>query len=167
MSNSSIRLIDGTLSGPEWTWKRWQWRGTLHSPMPSITGPSPSGCLVSYLGYSLVGSYNSAGDTIDVFNSSSRLGNVFFYVKKVPDCWKINISTIRKKIWKIRCVEKFHIPNHRATKMWPSIIRSEPTKLMKPASRCPITSGSFTSSPVEIGSYPRDIMIMFGLMQNS
>ena len=34
---SSIQPIDRTLircyhSGPEWTWERWQWRGTRHSP---------------------------------------------------------------------------------------------------------------------------------------
>ena len=29
---SSMWPIDRTLSGLEWTWERWQWRGTPHSP---------------------------------------------------------------------------------------------------------------------------------------
>ena len=51
---SSIWPIDRALSGattPEqWTWERWQYRGTLHYPKALEL---LSDCLVSYLGYSL------------------------------------------------------------------------------------------------------------------
>ena len=39
-------------SRPELTWKRWQWSSSLHSQSSSITGTSPSDCLVSYPGHS-------------------------------------------------------------------------------------------------------------------
>ena len=49
-----------THSGPEQTWSNGN-EGVLCIPQSlSITGTSPSDCLVSYLGHSLVGSYSSA-----------------------------------------------------------------------------------------------------------
>ena len=65
MSNNFIWSIDRTLSGattpgPEWTWERWQWRGTPHSQSSSVTGTSPFDCLVSYPENSLGKSYSSA-----------------------------------------------------------------------------------------------------------
>ena len=63
---SSIYPIDRTLircyhSESEWTWERWH-KGVLRIPQSSsITGSSPSDCLVSYPGHSLGwGSYTSA-----------------------------------------------------------------------------------------------------------
>ena len=54
-------------SRSEWTWECWQWRGTPQSF--SITGTSPSDCLVSYLGHSMQGA-------VGVFYSPSRLGDI-------------------------------------------------------------------------------------------
>ena len=58
MQFNSIETIHRALSGAtipgQWTGEQWQWRGAAHSPSSSITGNSPSDCLVSYPGYSLV-----------------------------------------------------------------------------------------------------------------
>ena len=51
MSNSRIWPIDRTLS--EWTWEQWHWRVTRIPQSSSITGTSPSDCLVTYPGHLL------------------------------------------------------------------------------------------------------------------
>ena len=50
--------------------------GVLHIPQSySITGASPSDCLVSYLGHSLAGVLLLCRDAVGVFYSPSWLGN--------------------------------------------------------------------------------------------
>ena len=48
------------------------------SQSSSITGTSPSDCLVSYLGHSLGGVLPLCREAVGVFSSPSRLGNPFF-----------------------------------------------------------------------------------------
>ena len=49
-----------------------------------MTGTSPSDCLVSYRGHSLVGVLPLCKGTIGVFYSPSQLGNVFLFGQSVP-----------------------------------------------------------------------------------
>ena len=46
-------------SESEWTWEEWKWRILCITQSSSITGLSPSDCLVSYPGQSLGESYLS------------------------------------------------------------------------------------------------------------
>ena len=50
------------------------------SKSSSITGASPSDCLVSYSGYSLRGVLALCSDAASVLCSPSRLGHTFFYI---------------------------------------------------------------------------------------
>ena len=59
-------------SGPEWTWERWQWRGTSHSPKFQHHW-NLTIRLFSVTSRTLVG---GGGLTVSVFYSPSRLGKI-------------------------------------------------------------------------------------------
>ena len=80
MHFSSIWSIDRTLSGattPDQSGPGSDGNeGVLHIPQSStITGTSPSDCLVSYPGHLLVGVLPLCREAVGVFYCSSRLGN--------------------------------------------------------------------------------------------
>ena len=101
MQFSSTWPIDRTISGattpgqsgPESDGNE----GTLHIPQSySITGTSPSDCLVSYSGHSLGwGSYPSYREAVGVFYSPSRLGK---YRVKSKNSFISNNSVLHKYI---------------------------------------------------------------------
>ena len=63
-------------SGPAWTWKGCQWRGTSHSPMIQYYWSLTRRCLEAYQEHSLrwVGFVAFCRDAVDVFYCRNRLG---------------------------------------------------------------------------------------------
>ena len=83
VKNCSIWLIDRTLSGaatPSQSGLGSEGNeGVLHIPQsPNVTWTSPSGYLVSYVGYSLVGVLRHWRDVVSVFFSPSKLGRMVY-----------------------------------------------------------------------------------------
>ena len=73
---------------------------------PSITGTSPSDCLVSYPGHSLVSVLPLCRGAVGVFYSPSRLGNSILSLFDLPNAFKqflySNLFTIYIYIYMIR-----------------------------------------------------------------
>ena len=103
---SSIWSIDRALircyhSGPEWTWERWQWRVTQHSPkLQQYLNLNIR--LFSVISRTLVGGVLPHGrDTVGVFYSPSRLSKVPVLVdsannKLLP--WLLSKKVFMRKI---------------------------------------------------------------------
>ena len=75
-----------------------QWRNTLHSPSSNITETSPSDCLVSYPGYTLVpGVLLLCRSAVGVFYSSSQLSQTmkeYSAFPKLQHYWNLTIRLL-------------------------------------------------------------------------
>ena len=118
MSNSFIWPMGRTLSGATTPVRSGPGsddnEGVLYIPLSySITGASPSDCLVSYLGHSLGGVFPLCRDAVGVFYSPSKLGCV---QRRGTEVWFFTKGYIIL-IYVCKCVCVFTQPHHMS-RMW-------------------------------------------------